>query len=55
VAGGTLLPRIYKGLREFKEVGLVDGQLPKIHAAQPSRQRARSCARSTPATSSPTR
>ena len=25
VAGGTLLPRIYKGLREFKEVGLVDG------------------------------
>jgi threonine synthase len=36
VAGGTLLPRIYKGLREFKEVGLVDGQLPKIHAAQPS-------------------
>jgi len=36
VAGGTLLPRIHKGLREFKEVGLVDGQLPKIHAAQPS-------------------
>jgi threonine synthase len=36
VAGGTLLPRIYKGLREFKEVGLVDGTLPKIHAAQPS-------------------
>ena len=36
VAGGTLLPRIYKGLREFKEVGLVDGELPKIHAAQPS-------------------
>jgi threonine synthase len=36
VAGGTLLPRIYKGLREFKEVGLVDGPLPKIHAAQPS-------------------
>ena len=36
VAGGTLLPRIYKGLREFKEVGLVDGQMPKIHAAQPS-------------------
>jgi len=36
VAGGTLLPRIYKGLREFKEVGLVDGQLPKIHAAQPT-------------------
>jgi threonine synthase len=36
VAGGTLLPRIYKGLREFKEVGLVDGTLPKIHAAQPA-------------------
>ena len=36
VAGGTLLPRIYKGLREFKEVGLVDGRLPKIHAAQPA-------------------
>ena len=36
VAGGTLLPRIYKGLREFKEVGLVSGNLPRIHAAQPS-------------------
>jgi threonine synthase len=36
VAGGTLLPRIYKGLREMKEVGLVSGTLPKIHAAQPS-------------------
>jgi threonine synthase len=35
VAGGTLLPRIYKGLRELKEVGLMDGKLPKIHAAQP--------------------
>ena len=35
VAGGTLLPRIYKGLRELKTVGLVDGTLPKIHAAQP--------------------
>ena len=35
VAGGTLMPRIYKGLREFKELGLVDGVLPKIHAAQP--------------------
>jgi threonine synthase len=52
VAGGTLLPRIYKGLREFKEVGLVDGQLPKIHAAQPSGS-APSCARSRGATSSP--
>jgi threonine synthase len=36
VAGGTLLPRIYKGLREMKEVGLVSGTLPKIHAAQPT-------------------
>ena len=35
VAGGTLLPRIFKGLREFKEVGLVAGNLPRIHAAQP--------------------
>src|SRR5687767_9433116 len=35
VAGGTLLPRIFKGLREFKELGLVTGNLPRIHAAQP--------------------
>jgi threonine synthase len=34
VAGGTLLPRIYKGMRELREVGLVEGRLPKIHAAQ---------------------
>ena len=31
VAGGTLLPRIYKGLREFREVGLVAGQ-PAAHS-----------------------
>lgn len=36
VAGGTLLPRIYKGMRELREVGLMSGTLPKIHAAQPS-------------------
>jgi threonine synthase len=36
VAGGTLLPRIFKGLREFRDVGLVSGRLPRIHAAQPS-------------------
>ena len=36
VAGGTLLPRIHKGFRELKEVGLVNGTLPRIHAAQPS-------------------
>jgi threonine synthase len=34
VAGGTLLPRIFRGLRELKEIGLVTGELPKIHAAQ---------------------
>src|SRR6476620_9589087 len=36
VAGGTLLPRIYKGLREFRQIGLVSGNMPKIHAAQPA-------------------
>jgi len=36
VAGGTLLPRIFKGLREFRDVGLVEGRLPRIHAAQPA-------------------
>jgi threonine synthase len=36
VAGGTLLPRIARGLRELKQIGLVDGELPKIHAAQAS-------------------
>jgi threonine synthase len=36
VAGGTLLPRIHKGLRELRDVGLVSGTLPKIHAAQPA-------------------
>lgn len=34
VAGGTLLPRIARGLRELKTIGLVEGELPKIHAAQ---------------------
>ena len=34
VAGGTLLPRIARGFRELKEVGLVEGDLPVIHAAQ---------------------
>jgi threonine synthase len=33
VAGGTLLPRIFKGFRELVEVGLVRGTLPKIPAA----------------------
>ena len=34
VAGGTLLPRIVRGLRELREIGLVDGDLPKVYAAQ---------------------
>ena len=34
VAGGTLLPRIGRGLRELRDIGLVDGELPRIHAAQ---------------------
>jgi threonine synthase len=34
VAGGTLLPRILKGFEELKRVGLVDGAVPAIHAAQ---------------------
>jgi threonine synthase len=34
VAGGTLLPRIARAFRELREVGLVSGDLPAIHAAQ---------------------
>jgi len=34
VAGGTLLPRIARGFRELKQIGLVDGELPRVHAAQ---------------------
>jgi threonine synthase len=34
VAGGTLLPRIARGLRELRTIGLVEGELPRIHAAQ---------------------
>jgi threonine synthase len=34
VAGGTLLPRIVRGLRELKLIGLVDGELPRVYAAQ---------------------
>lgn len=34
VAGGTLLPRIARGLRELRQIGLVEGELPHIHAAQ---------------------
>jgi threonine synthase len=34
VAGGTLLPRIVRGLRELRTIGLADGELPRVHAAQ---------------------
>jgi threonine synthase len=34
VAGGTLLPRILRGFRELREIGLVTGELPRMHAAQ---------------------
>lgn len=34
VAGGTLLPRIVRGFRELRQIGLVDGDLPRVHAAQ---------------------
>lgn len=34
VAGGTLLPRIGRAFRELRDLGLVHGELPKIHAAQ---------------------
>jgi threonine synthase len=36
VAGGTLLPRIHRAFRELRELGLVSGELPRIHAAQAS-------------------
>jgi threonine synthase len=34
VAGGTLLPRILRGFRELREIGLVEGELPRMYAAQ---------------------
>jgi threonine synthase len=34
VAGGTLLPRIARGLRELQQLGLVDEELPRLYAAQ---------------------
>jgi threonine synthase len=34
VAGGTLLPRILKAFEELRAIGLVEGELPSIHAAQ---------------------
>ncbi len=34
VAGGTLLPRIARGFDELRLLGLVEGDLPKLYAAQ---------------------
>ena len=34
VAGGTILPKVYKGYRELIDLGLVEDNQPKIHAAQ---------------------
>ena len=34
VAGGTLLPRIVRGFKELRTIGLVEGELPHVHAAQ---------------------
>ena len=34
VAGGTLMPRILKGFEEFRQIGLVDGEMPAMHIAQ---------------------
>jgi threonine synthase len=36
VAGGTLLPRIARGFRELLELGLAEGVMPKLYAAQAS-------------------
>ena len=33
-AGGTILPKIYKGYKEFIELGLVEDNHPKIYSAQ---------------------
>lgn len=34
VAGGTILPKIYKGYQEFIKLGLVEDNKPKMYAAQ---------------------
>ncbi|MGI8671357.1 MAG: threonine synthase, partial [Luteitalea sp.] len=34
VAGGTLLPRLYRGFRELSQLGLADGPLPVMYGAQ---------------------
>jgi threonine synthase len=33
-AGGTILPKVAKAFQELREIGLVDGPLPKIYSAQ---------------------
>ena len=49
VAGGTLLPRIVRGFRELREIGLVDGELPRDPRGAGRRLRAgRARARSGP-------
>ena len=35
VAGGTLLPKIWKGFKELHRIGLIDGLPTKVYAAQP--------------------
>jgi threonine synthase len=34
VAGGTLLPRLVRGFKELRTVGLVEGEVPRVYAAQ---------------------
>src|SRR2546427_8548902 len=34
VAGGTLLPRIVRGLRELEQIGFVDGETPRVSVSQ---------------------
>jgi threonine synthase len=34
MAGGALVTKLYRGLREFSDAGLYDGALPRLHGAQ---------------------
>ena len=36
VAGGTILPKVWKAYRELRDLGLVEDNQPKIYAAQPA-------------------
>src|SRR5207249_10378457 len=36
MAGGSLLTKLHKGFREFREAGLVDGTAPRLYGAQAS-------------------